>query len=113
MSKLNKYFINGGISNFSQEEEFELGNPKSKGNIPDPKSDNEKMIMNAAYRWRLKLLNDPGGAFRNMVALLVTPKEKREQFDRLIHAGGGIVVEAKLVLFLVNPLLIIYAFAIN
>jgi hypothetical protein len=65
--------------------------------IPDANSDNEKMIMNAAYRWRIKLLNNPGGAFRHMVALLFTPKEKKEQFERLIHAGGGIVVEAKLV----------------
>lgn len=87
-----------------QEEEFELGNPKSKGNIPDPKSESENIIMNAAYRWRMKLLNDPGGAFRHMVALLVTPKEKKEQFERLIHAGGGIVVEAKLVLFLIHLL---------
>ncbi|XP_011498023.1 PREDICTED: DNA topoisomerase 2-binding protein 1-A [Ceratosolen solmsi marchali] len=80
---------------FVNEEEFELGNPKSKGIIPEANSDNEKMIMNAAYRWRIKLLNDPGGAFRHMVALLFTPKEKKEQFERLIHAGGGIVVEAK------------------
>ena len=30
-----------------------------------------------------------------MIALLITPKEKREQFERLIHAGGGMVVETK------------------
>lgn len=53
------------------------------------------MIMSAAHRWRLRLLKDPGGAFRGMVALLIVPQEKREQFERLIHAGGGIVVEAK------------------
>ena len=67
--------------------------------IPDPNTENEKMLMSAAHRWRLKLLKDPGGAFRNMVALLITPKEKKEQYERLIHAGGGIVVEAKLVYF--------------
>ncbi|XP_016844726.1 DNA topoisomerase 2-binding protein 1-A [Nasonia vitripennis] len=80
---------------FVDEEEFELGNPKSVGKIPDPSSENEKMIMSAAHRWRMRLLKNPGGAFRGMVALLIVQQEKREQFERLIHAGGGIVVEAK------------------
>lgn len=53
------------------------------------------MIMNAAYRWRLKLLKNPGGAFCDIVAILETQKEKKDQFERLINAGGGIVVEAK------------------
>ncbi|XP_023318938.1 DNA topoisomerase 2-binding protein 1-A isoform X3 [Trichogramma pretiosum] len=83
------------VNGFVDEEEFEMGNPKSQGNIPEPSNESEKMIMSAAYRWRLKLLKQPGGAFCNMVALLITQKEKREQFERLILAGGGIVVEAK------------------
>ncbi|XP_058791574.1 DNA topoisomerase 2-binding protein 1 isoform X2 [Phymastichus coffea] len=74
---------------FINEEEYELGNPKSQGIIPDPSSENEKVIMAAAHRWRLKLLKDPGGAFQGMIALLITQKEKKEQFVRLINAGGG------------------------
>ncbi|KAJ8681698.1 hypothetical protein QAD02_017490 [Eretmocerus hayati] len=75
--------------------EFELGNPKSKGVIPDPENESENAIMKAVYRWRQKLLKDPGGAFRHIVALLITPKEKKEQFERLICAGGGMVIDAK------------------
>ncbi|XP_023248158.1 DNA topoisomerase 2-binding protein 1 [Copidosoma floridanum] len=80
---------------FVNEEEFELGNPKSVDIISGNHSESEKVIMRAAYRWRLKLLHEPGGAFRGMVALLISPKDKKDQFERLIKAGGGIVVEAK------------------
>lgn len=99
--KISKYYsINLRVKeihfiNLFQEEEYELGNPKSEGHIPNANSESEQMIMNAAHRWRLKLMKNPKGAFRDIVALLVTPKEKRDQFERLINAGGGIVVEAK------------------
>ena len=79
----------------SKEEDFEMGNSKSKRNIPEPGNENERMLMSAAHRWRLKLLKDPGGAFRKIVAILMTPEGKKEQFERLICAGGGIVVEAR------------------
>ncbi|XP_015595302.1 DNA topoisomerase 2-binding protein 1-A isoform X2 [Cephus cinctus] len=80
---------------FIDEEKYEWGNPKSKGVIPEPTGETEKLIAAAAYKWRIKILQEPGGAFQNMVALLLVQKEKYDQFQRLICAGGGVVVQAK------------------
>ncbi|XP_076627119.1 mutagen-sensitive 101 isoform X1 [Colletes latitarsis] len=80
---------------FLDEEKYEWGNPKSKGIIPDPVGEIEKMIAAAAYRWRLNLLKEPRGPFNNMVALLLVSDEKYDQFERLINAGGGKVVQAR------------------
>ncbi|XP_066593898.1 DNA topoisomerase 2-binding protein 1 [Prorops nasuta] len=80
---------------FLDEEEYEWGNIKSLGRIPNPEGDMENAIAAAAYRWRLKLLHEPGGAFKNMVALLIGASEKYDQLKRLIEAGGGEVVQAR------------------
>ncbi|XP_015175176.1 PREDICTED: DNA topoisomerase 2-binding protein 1 isoform X3 [Polistes dominula] len=80
--------------NFLDEEKYEWGNPKSKGIIPDPVGEVNCAIAAAAYRWRLKLLKEPRGPFHDIVALLFASAEKYVQFERLIEAGGGTVVEA-------------------
>ncbi|XP_043282964.1 DNA topoisomerase 2-binding protein 1 [Venturia canescens] len=80
---------------FINEEKYEWGNPLSKNVIPEPTGDTEKSIAAAVHRWRLKLSREPGGAFQEMVALLLVNKEKYDQFARLISAGGGTVVQAK------------------
>lgn len=67
----------------------------SKDVIPELSVDTEKSIAAAVHRWRLRLRDEPGGAFRDMVAMLLVPPEKYKQFERLINAGGGVVVEAK------------------
>lgn len=80
---------------YCQEEKYEWGNPKSSGVIPDPTGEIEETIAAAAYKWRLKLLKEPSGPFHNMVALLLTAADKYDQFQRLIEAGGGKVVQAR------------------
>ncbi|XP_012272472.1 DNA topoisomerase 2-binding protein 1-B isoform X3 [Orussus abietinus] len=80
---------------FLDEEKYEWGNPKSKGVIPDLSTETEKSIAAAAHRWRLKLMKEPEGAFKQMVALLLVQKEKYDQFKRLICAGSGTVVQAR------------------
>ncbi|XP_071855891.1 mutagen-sensitive 101 [Bombus fervidus] len=80
---------------FLDEEKYEWGNPKSKGIIPDPTDKVEETIAAAAYRWRLRLLKEPNRPFHNMVALLLAPGDKYDQFKRLIEAGGGKVVQAR------------------
>ncbi|OAD60789.1 DNA topoisomerase 2-binding protein 1-A [Eufriesea mexicana] len=80
---------------FLDEENYEWGNPKSKGIIPDPIGEVEEAIAAAAYKWRLKLLKEPNGPFYNMVALLLASGDKYDQFKRLIEAGGGKVVQAR------------------
>lgn len=55
----------------------------------------ESAIAASAYRWRLKLTNESGGAFENMVAVLMVPDEKFESFERLIVAGNGCVVQPR------------------
>lgn len=67
----------------------------SKNVIPEVTGETEKSISAAAYRWRLKLSREPGGAFQEITALLLVNKEKYDQFARLIKAGGGSVVQAK------------------
>lgn len=78
-----------------KEENYEWGNPKSRDIIPQLTSQTEIQIAAAAHKWRLRLLKNPCGAFHDMVALLIGPKEKCVQFERLICAGGGTVVEAR------------------
>ncbi|XP_011139690.1 DNA topoisomerase 2-binding protein 1-B isoform X2 [Harpegnathos saltator] len=80
---------------FLDEEEYEWGNPRSKGTIPEPNNEIEQGIAAAAYRWRLKLLKKPDGPFSDMVALLLVSEEKCDQFKRLIEAGGGSVMQAR------------------
>ncbi|CAK9821901.1 DNA topoisomerase 2-binding protein 1-A [Anthophora retusa] len=80
---------------FLDEEKYEWGNPKSKGIIPDPIGEMEEIIAAAAYKWRLRLLNEPSGPFHKMVALLLVSGDKYDQFKRLIEAGGGKVVQAR------------------
>ncbi|XP_044585283.1 DNA topoisomerase 2-binding protein 1-A isoform X2 [Cotesia glomerata] len=79
---------------FVDEEEHEWGNPKC---IHSKELANQQEIdlAKAAYRWRIRLSNKNSGAYENMVAILMVPKEKYQQFERLINAGGGIVVPAK------------------
>lgn len=82
----------------SQEEEYEWGNPKSKGTIPEPNGEIEQAIAAAAYRWRLKLLKKPDSfPFSDIVALLMVSEDKYNQFKRLIEAGGGTVIQARCV----------------
>ncbi|KAI4502718.1 hypothetical protein M0802_001762 [Mischocyttarus mexicanus] len=81
--------------NFLDEEKYEWGNPKSKGIIPDPVGEVNCAIASAVYRWRITLLKEPRGPFSDIVALLVASEEKYDQFQRLIEAGGGTVVQAR------------------
>ncbi|KAI4486795.1 hypothetical protein M0804_006165 [Polistes exclamans] len=81
--------------NFLDEEKYEWGNPKSKGIIPDPIGEVNCAIAAAAYRWRTTLLKEPRGPFHDIVALLFASEEKYDQFQRLIEAGGGTVVQAR------------------
>ncbi|XP_014482988.1 PREDICTED: DNA topoisomerase 2-binding protein 1-A isoform X2 [Dinoponera quadriceps] len=80
---------------FLDEEEYEWGNPRSKGTIPEPNGEIEQAIAAAAYRWRLKLSMKSDGPFSDMVALLLVSEEKYDQFKRLIEAGGGVVIQAR------------------
>lgn len=81
---------------FLDEEKYEWGNPKSKGIIPDPTGDIEEAIAAAAFKWRVKLLKEPGAyPFRDMVAILLAVGDKYDMFKRLIEVGGGTVVEAR------------------
>ncbi|XP_076160180.1 mutagen-sensitive 101 isoform X1 [Ptiloglossa arizonensis] len=80
---------------FLDEEKYEWGNPKSKGIIPDPTGEIEGLIAAAVYKWRLQLLKEPQGPFNNMVALLLASGDKYDQYQRLIEAGGGTVVQAR------------------
>ncbi|RLU18231.1 hypothetical protein DMN91_008587 [Ooceraea biroi] len=80
---------------FLNEEEYEWGNPKSKGKIPEPNGEIEQAIATAAYRWRNKLLCESNGPFSGMVALLMVSEEKYDQFKRLIEAGNGSVIQAR------------------
>lgn len=81
-----------------QEEEYEWGNPKSKGKIPESNGEIENAIAAAAYRWRVKLQKQLDSPFSDIVALLMVSEEKYDQFKRLIEAGGGMVMQAKYVL---------------
>ena len=80
-----------------QEEKYEWGNPQSVKSLAPLSTDTERAIASAAYRWRLKLAKEPGGAFDGMVALLMVPEEKYDSFERLIAAGNGTVVQARFV----------------
>ncbi|XP_012219736.2 DNA topoisomerase 2-binding protein 1 isoform X1 [Linepithema humile] len=80
---------------FLNEEEYEWGNPQSKDVIPKPSGEIEQAIAAAAYKWRVKLHQEPDGPFFGMVALLMTSEEKYDQFKRLIEAGGGLVTQAR------------------
>lgn len=78
---------------FLDEETYEWGNPKFSEELSSTLSTEiEQTMAAAAYRWRIKLTKEPGGAFENMVALLLVQEEKYESFERLIVAGGGRVV---------------------
>ncbi|XP_043474546.1 DNA topoisomerase 2-binding protein 1-A isoform X2 [Leptopilina heterotoma] len=78
---------------FLDEEKYEWGNPKFSDELSSTLSTEiEQMMAAAAYRWRIKLTKEPGGAFENMVALLLVQEEKYESFERLIVAGSGRVV---------------------
>jgi len=82
-----------------KEEEYEWGNPKSKHIIPEPNDETEQAIAAAAYKWRIKLRQEPDGPFFGMVALLMLSGEKYDQFKRLIEAGGGSVMQARYAFF--------------
>ncbi|XP_057320530.1 DNA topoisomerase 2-binding protein 1-A isoform X3 [Microplitis mediator] len=79
---------------FVDEEDYEWGNSRCD-KMKELTTAQEIELAKAAYRWRIKLSNKNSGAFENMVAILIVPKEKYPQFERLINAGGGIVVQAK------------------
>ena len=74
---------------------YEFGNPLSNEISPAPTAVTEKALAAAAHRWRLKIQETPGGAFRDMVAMLIVQPEKYDLYERLIKAGGGSVVQAK------------------
>ena len=82
-----------------QEEEYEWGNPKSKNMIPQPSGEIEQAIAAAAYKWRIKSLQESEGPFFGMVALLMISEEKFDLFKSLIEAGGGLVMQARCVSF--------------
>ncbi|XP_063973163.1 DNA topoisomerase 2-binding protein 1 isoform X2 [Diachasmimorpha longicaudata] len=80
---------------FIDEERYEWGNPLNEGVVPPIEADSEKTIAAAAHRWRLALENSRNAAFEGIVAMLIVNKDKYDQFERLIRAGGGTVVHAK------------------
>ncbi|XP_015119451.1 DNA topoisomerase 2-binding protein 1 isoform X2 [Diachasma alloeum] len=80
---------------FIDEESYEWGNALNKDNVPSIDVESEKTIAAAAHRWRMTLKNSRKGAFEGIVAMLMVNKDKYDQFERLIKAGGGTVVQAK------------------
>ncbi|XP_051154922.1 DNA topoisomerase 2-binding protein 1 isoform X2 [Leptopilina boulardi] len=90
------YIKDSEIANkFLDEEAYEWGNPNcSDILLSSLTTEIEFAIAAAAYRWRIKLTNEPGGAFEDMVALLLVQEEKLESFERLIVAGNGCVVKS-------------------
>ncbi|KAF7995978.1 hypothetical protein HCN44_008733 [Aphidius gifuensis] len=80
---------------FLDENDYEWGNPKMTAVGTKLINDIEHTLASAAHRWRVKRKNGGGGAFEGMIAMLLVNKDKHEQFERLIQAGGGLVVEAK------------------
>lgn len=80
---------------FLDENSYEWGNPKMLDVEPKLVNESEQTLAMAAHRWRVKRQNGSGGAFDGMVAMLLVNKDKYEQFERLINAGGGLVVQAK------------------
>uniref|UniRef100_A0A1B6DWM4 BRCT domain-containing protein n=2 Tax=Clastoptera arizonana TaxID=38151 RepID=A0A1B6DWM4_9HEMI len=73
------------------EEDFECGNPKSANNIPKF-SGFSSLIANAAYKWR-STLGEGQGAYSGMkIAVMNFSTSKKKQYERLIVAGGGVVV---------------------
>lgn len=74
-----------------QEEEYELGNPKTKCDLS--KLDKlEQGLARAANSWRMKIA-DPmsvqyqGGAFHGFVVMITS--RKAGEFKSIIEAGGG------------------------
>ena len=75
-----------------EEERFEWGNSLN-GFHPSGAGGTEARLAAAARRWRLQGLGCE--AFAGMVLVLLMPSNKREQFRRLVEAGGGRVTEAR------------------
>jgi len=75
-----------------EEESFEWGNPANDFlDLTDGST--ESKLAAAARRWRSK--GRGCEAFAGMVMVLVMPSGKKEQFQRLVQAGGGEVVPGR------------------
>jgi hypothetical protein len=53
-------------------------------------------VKNFVLRWRKKVNGTSNGAFKGMKAILFTTPAKRGSYQRLITAGGGIVLPSVL-----------------
>jgi len=83
-----------------EEERFEWGNELNgflkeqlKVAAKEGKENTEVKLAAAARRWRLQ--GAGGEAFSGWKVILVVPDQKKGQFERLIAAGGGKVVEGR------------------
>lgn len=77
---------------FLDEEKYEWGNPAAI-DLPALEA-TERTVSKAAYNWRNRILREAGkhdGVFTGFRVLLLAPK--KEQFIRLIQAGGGYVID--------------------
>ncbi|XP_054265161.1 DNA topoisomerase 2-binding protein 1-like isoform X3 [Macrosteles quadrilineatus] len=76
-----------------EEEKFEWGNPLSSGRLPSfPPGDLAQELAESAYRWRTKVNGSAEGAFKGLKAMLFTTPAKSVSYQRLIIAGGGVVL---------------------
>lgn len=75
---------------FLEEECYEYGSPKMLSNIADVKSTN--LNQKVVHWWRNKINEDKKGAFHNWRVLIF--HRSKEQMQRLVEAGGGVVVNS-------------------
>ncbi|XP_039285519.1 DNA topoisomerase 2-binding protein 1-B [Nilaparvata lugens] len=83
---------------FLPEEQFEWGNELAKENLPNLPAENERLLAEAAYKWRLRVCNSKTktGAYDKMKAVIFTTSNKMyENLFRLINAGNGEVLGRK------------------
>lgn len=82
------------VGYFKDEEMYEWGNPNAMD--LSHLEEQEQLIAKAAYRWRNKIATQPekkSGIFTGFRVILHVVKV--EQFQSLIKAGGGVVIDVK------------------
>lgn len=53
----------------------------------------------AGYRWRSKISSGHPTAFNGMKAILMTSENRYQALKRLIQAGGGSILDKKLIYY--------------
>ncbi|RZF42232.1 hypothetical protein LSTR_LSTR004381 [Laodelphax striatellus] len=83
---------------FLPEDQFEWGNELAKENLPNLPVESERLLADAAYRWRMKISNSKNktGAYVKIKAIIFTNSNKMyENLFRLINSGNGEVLGRK------------------